>query len=260
MIKITVFILFALIHFTACSNYTNNSENTVTNEIQITNNTFSNETLKVGIYIYDYPMFHSSNNNIGGFDYDLMHEIADASDFEIQFVPMQFSDLIPSLRRDDIDIIIAAMSITEERKQLVNFSDRYLTAGQSIVVNKGNTNIKTTNDLAGKTVGVIKDTVSDMIISKTEGIHQIERFDIAGSALLSLKRNKIDAIMIDKLTCINYIQYDKDLTIVQTIEYPEIGYGIAVRKDDYTLLHKVNSGLQEIMTNGTYQKLVDKYL
>lgn len=226
----------------------------------IKNNNYSNETLKVGIYIYDYPMVHLSNENSGGFDYDLMHKIADASDFEIKFVPMQFSDLIPSLRQNDIDVIIAAMSITEERKKLVNFSDRYLTAGQSIVVSKENTDIMTTNDLVGKSVGVIKDTVSDIIISKAKGIRQVKRFDIAGSAFLSLKTERVDAIMIDKLTGINYLQYDKDLRVVETIEYPEIGYGIAVRKDDYTLLNKVNSGLKEIMTNGVYQELVDKYL
>lgn len=67
-------------------------------------------------------------------------------------------------------------------------------------------------------------------------------------------------MVVDKLTCINYLQYDKDLKIVETIEFPEIGYGIAVRKEDNILLNKINSGLKEIKDNGTYQKLVDKYL
>ena len=111
-----------------------------------------------------------------------MNEIAEASDFEIQFVPMRFSKLIPELHKNNIDIIIAAMGITEERKKLVNFSDSYLSAGQSFVLNKQNTNIKTTNDLIGKTVGVISDTVSDIIISKSENIYNVKRFDIAGSA------------------------------------------------------------------------------
>lgn len=261
MKKIIIFIIFSLISFTSCRNYsnTNNSENIVTNEIQMNNN-YSNETLRVGIYIYDYPMLHLSNDNVGGFDYDLMKKIADMSGFKIQFIPMQFDDLITALRIKDIDIIIAAMSITEERKKLVNFSDSYLTAGQSIVVNKENTNIITTNDLIGKTVGAIKNTVSDLTASKIEGIHKVKRFDIAGSAFLSLKTGKIDAMVVDKLTCINYLQYDKDLKIVETIEFPEIGYGIAVRKEDNILLNKINSGLKEIKDNGTYQKLVDKYL
>ena len=150
MKKIIIFILFTLITFTACSNYSNNS-NTNNSE-----NIITNETLKVGIYIYDYPMPHSSNDNVGGFDYDLMQKIADVSDFKIRFIPMQFDDLIPSLRKKDIDIIIAAMTITEDRENLVNFSDSYLTAGQCIVVNNVNTNIITTNDLIGKTVGAIK--------------------------------------------------------------------------------------------------------
>ncbi|MEI0492699.1 transporter substrate-binding domain-containing protein [Brachyspira intermedia] len=166
----------------------------------------------------------------------------------------------PALNKKRIDIIIAAMTITEERKEIVNFSDSYLTAGQSIVVNKENTNIMTINDLIGKTIGAIKNTVSDVTASKIEGIHEVKTFDIAGSAFLSLKTGKIDAMVVDKLTCINYLQYDKDLKIVETIEFPGMGYGIAVRKEDTILLNKINRGLQEIMTNGTYQKIVDKYL
>ncbi|MEI0701073.1 transporter substrate-binding domain-containing protein [Brachyspira intermedia] len=199
MKKIIIFILFALINVAACSNdsNTNDSENIVTDE-----------ALKVGIYIYDYPMPHSNSDNIGGFDYDLMNELAKISDLKIQFVTMQFDDLILALNKKRIDIIIAAMTITEDREKLVNFSDSYLTAGQNIVVNKGNTNITTTNDLVGKTVGVIKDTVSDMILSKMEGIRQVKRFEIAGSAFISLKVESIDAVLIDKLTGIylnNYI-------------------------------------------------------
>ena len=259
MKKIIIFILFSLINFTACSNYsnTNNLENTATNE---TESNYSNEALMVGIYIYDYPMLHLTNEDAGGFDYDLMQKIADVSDFKIKFVPMQFADLISALNKKRIDIIIAAMTITEERKEIVNFSDSYLTAGQSIVVNKENTNIMTINDLIGKTIGAIKNTVSDVTASKIEGIHEVKTFDIAGSAFLSLKTGKIDAMVVDKLTCINYLQYDKDLKIVETIEFPGMGYGIAVRKEDTILLNKINRGLQEIMTNGTYQKLVDKYL
>ena len=251
------FIIFiSLIFITACNNPSNTNISGNTNG---TNNIYSNKTVKVGIYLYDYPMLYVSNDSINGFDYEIMNAIANEEKLNLKFIPVQFSKLIPALQTNYIDIIIAGMSVTEERKQLVNFSDKYYSSGQGIIINKENNKIKVIDDLKGKTVGVIKDTISDTIISKINGVG-VKRFDIAGSALLSLKRNKIDAIMIDKLTCINYIQYDKDLTIVQTIEYPEIGYGIAVRKDDYTLLHKVNSGLQEIMTNGTYQKLVDKYL
>ncbi|MEI0670810.1 transporter substrate-binding domain-containing protein, partial [Brachyspira pulli] len=63
-----------------------------------------------------------------------------------------------------------------------------------------------------------------------------------------------------KIFSINYIRDDNDLQIVDTIEYPEIGYGIAVRKEDNILLDKINSGLKKIKANGTYQKIVDKYL
>ena len=66
--------------------------------------------------------------------------------------------------------------------------------------------------------------------------------------------------VLDRKGVVFGVQYDKDLKIVQTIEYPEIGYAIAVRKGDHLLLDKINSGLQEIMTNGIYQQLTDKHL
>ena len=127
--------------------------------------------LKVGIYFYDYPMVYVSNDNINGFDYDIINAIANEENFKLEFIPIQFSKLIPSLNTNYIDIIIAGMSITEDRKQLVNFSDKYCSSGQGIILNKENDEIKVNDDLIGKTVGVIKGTISDNIISEVEGVN-----------------------------------------------------------------------------------------
>ena len=129
-----------------------------------------------------------------------MNAIANEEKLKLEFIHIQFSELIMALQTNYIDIIIAGMSITEERKQLVSFSDKYYSSGQSIIVNKENEEIKIIDDLSGKTVGVIKDTISDTIISKMNGV-QVKRFNIAGSALLALKVEKIDAVMLDTITC-----------------------------------------------------------
>ena len=256
MKKIIIFIL--LIFINACNNSSNISENT--NETKsITNNIYSNKTLKVGIYLYDYPMLYVSNDNINGFDYDIMNSIADEENLKLEFVPIQFSKLISALQTNYIDIIIAGMSIIEERKQLVSFSDKYCSSGQSIIANKENEEIKIIDDLKGKTIGVIKGTISDNIISKMNGV-QVKRFNIAGGALLSLKIEKIDAVMLDKITCEDYIKYDDTIKLVEDIEFIETDYAIAVRKDDYNLLQIINRGLHTIMSNGIYEKLVDKHL
>ena len=116
-------------------------------------------------------MVYVSNDNINGFDYDIINAIANEENFKLEFIPIQFSKLIPSLNTNYIDIIIAGMSITEDRKQLVNFSDKYCSSGQGIILNKENDEIKVNDDLIGKTVGVIKGTISDNIISEVEGVN-----------------------------------------------------------------------------------------
>ena len=278
MKNIIIFIL--LIFITACNNSSNTNISENTNETaSATNNIYSNKTLKVGIYIYDYPMIYLSNNNLSGFDYDIydypmiylsnnnlsgfdydiMNEIAKLENLKLEYMQTQFSELIPSLQNNIIDIAIAGISITEERKKLVSFSDKYYSSSQSIIILKDNNDIKVFDDLLGKSVGVIKDTISDTIISASNNINVV-RFDIAGSALLSLKLGNTDAVMIDRVTGNNYIKYDNDIKIVEDIIFPELDYGIAVRKDDNVLLKKINNALHTIMSNGVYEKLINKHL
>ena len=188
-----------------------------------------------------------------------MNAIANEEKLKLEFIHIQFSELIMALQTNYIDIIIAGMSITEERKQLVSFSDKYCSSGQSIIVNKENEEIKIIDDLSGKTVGVIKDTISDTIISKMNGV-QVKRFNIAGSALLALKVEKIDAVMLDTITCEDYVKFDDTIKLAENISFQLLDYAIAVRKDDDVLLQTINRGLHTIMSNGVYQKLVDKHL
>ena len=160
MKNIIIFIL--LIFITACNNSLNTNISENTNETaSATNNIYSNKTLKVGIYLYDYPMLYVSNDNINGFDYDIINSIAKEENLKLEFVPIQFSELISALQTNYIDIIIAGMSVTEERKQLVNFSDKYCSSGQGIILNKENDEIKVNNDLVGKTVDEAKQLVQD---------------------------------------------------------------------------------------------------
>ncbi len=78
--------------------------------------------------------------------------------------------------------------------------------------------------------------------------------------MLSLKLENTDAAMLDRVTCNNYIKYDNDIKIAEDIIFPELDYGIAVRKDDNVLLKKINRGLNTIMTNGVYETLINKHL
>lgn len=244
-------ILIAVLHLIACNNQNKNN-----NKEYITS---TNEVVKVGIYVYDSPFVYLDNDNISGFDYDLINEIAKVFNLKLEFVQMKFDKLIPSLQIGEVDCIIAGLSVTEERKKLISFSAKYYQSAKSILVNKNDESIKTTNDLIGKTIGVIRGTVGDITASKINGV-KVERYGSSASTLLSLKTGTIDAVMFDKVTCEYYMQYDKDVKIVEGIEFPEDDYAIAVRKDDDELLQKINVGLYTIMNNGVYDELVEKYL
>lgn len=243
----------------------NNSQNTEKSGINTNNNiTNSNETaetnktMMVGIYVYDYPFGYLNNGQIGGFDYDLMNEIAKEADLKIDFIDMKFEELMPALYSEQIDIIIAGMTVTEERNKLVTFSKKYYHSTQTILVNQNNTNINSFNDLAGMHVGVISSTIGDSYISKIQGVN-LERFDTGSTALLALKVEKLDAVVFDKVTCEHYAKNDKTIKLIEDPAYPIEHYAIAVRKNENELINKINEGLDKIMANGTYQALINKY-
>ncbi|WP_028329135.1 transporter substrate-binding domain-containing protein [Brachyspira alvinipulli] len=250
-------ILIAMLYLIACKNNNNQNNN---KEYIVPKDTVTNEVVKVGIYVYDSPFVYLDNDNISGFDYDLINEIAKVFDLKLEFVQMKFDKLIPSLQIGEVDCIVAGLSVTEERKKLVSFSTKYYQSAKSVLINKKDDgNIKTTNDLIGKTIGVIRGTVGDITASKMNGVN-VKRYNSSASTLLSLKIGVIDAIMFDKVTCEYYTQYDQDVKIVEGIEFSEDDYAIAVRKDDDELLQKINVGLYTIMNNGVYDELVEKYL
>lgn len=108
-------------------------------------------------------------------------------------------------------------------------------------------------------MGVIKGTIADNIISENQGIN-IERFDTSSSIILALKVGKVDSGVFDRVTSDHYVMYDNDIKIAEGVTFPEEDYGIAFRKEDKDLLNQINKALSEILTNGSYDKIVEKHL
>ena len=247
-----IILIVSIIILLSCSN---SSNNTASDNID----NMTNRSVNVGIYVYDYPFGYMSNGHIGGFDYDLMNEISRISGLKMNFNPMKFEELMPALESHKIDVIIAGMTVTEDRKEFVNFSDKYYTTSQAVIVDSSNTNINKEEDLIGKNVGVIVGTVADSMISKIDGIN-IERFDTGSSIILALKVGKVDAAVFDKTTCEHFTAYDDEIKIVSGIKYPDEDYAIAFRKEDADLLNTVNKDIMEIMLSGYHDELMKKHL
>ncbi|MEI0611643.1 basic amino acid ABC transporter substrate-binding protein [Brachyspira pilosicoli] len=225
------------------------------------NNSDNKEASKEDVLIVgidaDFPPFgYFEGNEIKGFDYDIMNEIAKVSGLNIEIIAMKFDGLLPALQTKKIDAIIAGMTVTEERKKFVNFSKTYYVSSQVMLVNEKNDSITNFDNLIGKDVGVVIGTTGDIIMTETEGVNT-HKFDTGAGAVLALSEDKIDAIVFDKEPCKNFAKYNNGIKLVESDAVQE-DYAIAVRKEDTLILDKINEGISVIMTNGTYEKLIDK--
>lgn len=210
----------------------------------------------------DFPPFeYIENGQFVGFDMDLMREIAKIAGFEIKFVDMSFDSLIPALRAGQIDVVAAAMTITEERKQVVDFSEPYWTADQSIIV-RADSDLSITVLFKGR-IGVQTGTTGDLWCTDElvkKGFlpeKNLKRYDTFVLALSDLLNGNIDAIVLDSPVA-NRFAATKPVKVVGIIVTGE-QYGIAVKKGNKELLEKINSALKTIIETGKMAELIDRY-
>ena len=203
------------------------------------------------------PFEYRDGDKIVGFDIDLINEIAKLIGVQIEVIDMKFDGLLPALEAKKIDIIVAGMTATEERKQFVNFSTPYYNSKQSIVVLADNTDITSFDNFAGKKVGVVLGYTGDILVSEMENV-EVQKFNAASETILALQSKKVDAVVLDYEPAKNYVAQNDGLKLVETDAVTE-EYSIAMRKDDTELLAKINDALKTINENGTYDALISKY-
>ena len=245
-----IIIIFTVIFslMLSCSNNNENSSESLENT--------EDRIVYVGIDAAFPPFGYLEDGNIAGFDYDIMSEIAKLTGIKVEFNQMQFSGLLPALQTKKIDAIIAGMTVTEERKQFVNFSKTYYVSSQVILVHRDDNSIKNFDNLVGKNVGTVIGTTGDTIMTENERVNT-KKFDTGAQAVLSLKEKKIDAIVFDREPCKNFAKYNSEIKLIESDTVQE-NYAIAVRKEDTSLLENINKGISIIMTNGTYERLIEK--
>ena len=203
------------------------------------------------------PFEYMENGKIVGFDIELMKEIGKILDADIKIQDMAFDGLLPALQLKKVDVVIAGMTATEERKKTVLFTQPYYTASQVIIVKEGDNSINSFNDLKGKKVGVMLGFTGDTVVSEIEGV-KVERFNAAYAGIMALKANKVDAVVLDSEPAKNYVKQNVGLKLAEA-DVVEEEYAIAIRKNDKALLEKIEKALSEIKANGTYDNLIKKY-
>ncbi len=207
-----------------------------------------------------YPPFESigDDGEPEGFDVDIATEIADRLGLELEVITTAWEGIIPGLKTDKYDIIMSAMTITDERKAEINFSDPYIDSNQSIAVKKGNTDITGPEDLAGKVVGVQVDTTGQFTAEEIAGIAEIRKYDTILLAFQELELGRIDAIMNDYPVNAYLSKIRGQTEIAATVATDE-QYGIGVKKGNSELLEAINGALEDMMADGTYDEIFEKW-
>ena len=221
------------------------------------------ETYTVGIDTTYPPFEFEEEGEYTGIDIDLINAIADDQGFDIEFEAMDFGGIIPAMQAGQLDLAIAGMSITDDRKEIVDFSDPYFEAGISLVVSADNTEITSLEDLEGKTVVVKSGTTGAQFARENQEKYGYEITQLEDSpAMFQEVSNGNADVLFEDYPVIAYAiaQSELDLKIVgDRLTGDE--YGIAVLKgENADLLKQINTGLQELRDNGEYDEILNKYI
>ncbi len=223
--------------------------------------TGDSKVLKVGTNA-DFAPFEFQDENgkeYQGFDMDLIRAIGEEMGYKVEISNLQFDGLIPAIQAGNIDVAVTGMTINDERKQSVLFSDPYYKAGLSIIVDKDNNEIKTFQDLKGKKVAVQIGTTSAAEMNKLGGV-DVKEFNSSADTFMELRAKGVDAVVNDRPVNDYYILKSGE-TNVKAL--PELltseDYGIAMAKGNTELQQKINDALKKLHENGKYDEIFTKW-
>ena len=210
----------------------------------------------------DFPPFgsvDSSGKNVG-FDVDLAYAFAKAlfgDESKVQFVSVTSGNRIPFLQSNKIDIIMASMTITDERAEVVDFSEPYFLSG-SLLMTPADSSIQGVEDLAGKTVAVIQGAVQDTLVAELAPEAERVKFGKVSEAVLALKTGRADAYVHDDIVILTLSKENPDLKPVGK-PFKPLPYGIAVRKGDTDFINWVDEQLKTMKEDGSFDELWSKH-
>ena len=204
------------------------------------------------------PYEYYEGNDIVGIDAEIAKAIADKLGLKLEIQDMEFNSIITAVQSGKADLGLAGMTVTDERKQSVNFSDSYATGIQAVIVTE-DSDIATVDDLAGKKIGVQLVTTGDIYSKDDFGEENVEEYNKGADAVMALTQGKVDAVIIDKEPAKNFVEANEGLKLLDT-EYVTEDYAAALNKDNTELLDAVNGALAELKEDGTLQSIIDKYI
>ena len=193
-----------------------------------------------------------------GIDIETAQAIADKQGLELQIDDMDFDAALLAVQQGKADMVMAGVTVTDERQNVMDFTDSYATGIQSIIV-KEDSDIASVDDLAGKKIGTQRGTTGYLYCSDDFGDENVVAYDNGLTAVQMLNNGQVDCVVIDNAPAKEFIAANPGLKLLDTA-YVEESYAIGVGKGNTELKDAINTALEELKADGTLQAIVDKYI
>ncbi|MFR5930740.1 MAG: ABC transporter substrate-binding protein [Subdoligranulum sp.] len=193
-----------------------------------------------------------------GIDIETAQAIADKLGLELQIDDMDFDAALLAVQQGKSDMVMAGVTVTDERQNVMDFTDSYATGIQSIIV-KGDSDIASVDDLAGKKIGTQRGTTGYLYCSDDFGDENVVAYDDGLTAVQMLNNGQVDCVVIDNAPAKEFIAANPGLKLLDTA-YVEESYAIGIGKGNTELKDAINTALEELKADGTLQAIVDKYI
>lgn len=210
----------------------------------------------------EFPPFEfiASNGVLGefdGIDMAMAKMIAEDNGMEAKMENMEFDSLLIALQNGQVDAVIAGMTVTDERKEAVDFSTPYYTATQVMIV-KEDSDIAKATDMEGKRIAVVQGYTGEVCVNDLG--YSYEAFKKGTECIMELVNDKCDVVVLDSATASKYVADNEGLKIVEDTEaFGSEEYAIAVAKGNTELLDKINASIEKLLADGTVSELAVKY-
>ena len=193
-----------------------------------------------------------------GIDIETAQAIADKLGLELQIDDMDFDAALLAVQQGKSDMVMAGVTVTDERQNVMDFTDSYATGIQSIIV-KEDSDIASVDDLAGKKIGTQRGTTGYLYCSDDFGDENVVAYDDGLTAVQMLNNGQVDFVVIDNAPAKEFIAANPGLKLLDTA-YVEESYAIGIGKGNTELKDAINTALEELKADGTLQAIVDKYI
>lgn len=215
--------------------------------------------LKLGTCANFPPFEFREEGGIDGFDVELARAIAATAGLKLKIVDLEFNELIPALVKGQVDLVLAALSITEERRAVVDFSAPYYRATQVALIRQGEPAPASQEDLRGRRIGAQLGTTGAGAAEELAASEDIRRANSPLGAVVDLMNGRVEAVILDEQPAIRFAQKSPGLRWVR-LGFEEEFYGVAVKPGNAALLETVNQTLAEMAADGRRDRLTDRWM